>query len=254
MTQTAREPALSVCMATYNGSQHITAQIHSILPQLREDDELIVVDDASSDNTADLVDTIDDPRIRLIRGSRNVGYVAAFERALKEATHDLFLLSDQDDVWTPGRVTLMRHALHSSAVVAGNLVTLDGPGSITGPYGQRSWRLRSRDSTRTWSNTFGILVGNRPYYGSAMGLRRDALELALPFPDLQESHDLWLALCGIHLHSIQHLDEPVTARRFHESNQTPQRPRAIPVVIKSRLRLFRQVLIVRSRVRRSRFT
>jgi glycosyltransferase involved in cell wall biosynthesis len=238
-------------MATYNGSKFVLAQISTILPQLLEGDELVVVDDASSDNTAELVEGLADPRIRLIRQSPNRGYVATFQRALTEAHNDLLLLADQDDEWLPGRVEVMRTALASAKVVAGNLITLDGPESVPGPYGQRSWRLDATDSRRRWRNTLAILAGNRPYFGSAMGLRRDALSVVLPFPEiLKESHDLWIALCGIHLGSMTHLAEDVTARRYHDSNQTPQRPRSLPVVLRSRLVLVSLIGEARRRVRK----
>jgi glycosyltransferase involved in cell wall biosynthesis len=235
-------------VATHNGSKYVLAQLASIVDQLDAADEIVVVDDASTDQTPELIAALNEPRVRLIRLTTNVGYVAAFEHALGAARYDLILLADQDDEWVPGRVQLMRTALAEHAVVAGNLVTLNGPDAIRGPYGQRSWRLRSTDSPRKWRNTVGILVGNRPYYGSAMGLNRQALDIALPFPGIRESHDLWIALCGNQLGSIRHLEENVTARRYHDSNQTPERPRVLPAVLRSRLMLLRLIRVARSRI------
>lgn len=232
---------LSVCMATYNGAAYVRDQLESIVSQLEPDDEVVIVDDASRDGTVEVINSIGDPRIRVVQRQVNRGYVAAFEQAIEMATRDLVLLADQDDIWLAGRVALMRSALLDCAVVAGNLVTLGGPDRITGPWGQDSWRLRSSDSGRTWRNRLAILAGNRPYYGSAMGLNREALRIAIPFPNLPESHDLWIALCGIQLRSMRHLDQPVTARRFHGTNQTPARPRAPLVVLRARLRLLRLI-------------
>jgi glycosyltransferase involved in cell wall biosynthesis len=239
-------------MAAHNGRAFIGAQLESILGQLRAGDEVVVVDDASFDDTPDLVESLHDPRVRLIRLTENVGYVRAFERALIEAKGDHILLSDQDDVWPPGRIEAMRAELDQAAVVAGNLTTLDGPDAIRGPYGQPAWRLRPADSRRRWGNTIGILAGNRPYFGSAMGLNRDALAVVLPFPAyLDESHDLWIALCGIHLGSIEHLAQAVTTRRLHDSNATPVRPRALPLVLRSRLLMLRLTADAMARARRA---
>lgn len=233
-------PTVSVCMATHNGLSYLADQISTILPQLAEADEVVVVDDASTDGTREFLEQLSDRRVRVICLKRNVGYVRAFERALNESHNDLLLLSDQDDEWLPGRVQAMRTALSSAQVVAGNLATLGGPGSIPGPYGQRAWRLDPAASTRRWRNTLGILAGNRPYFGSAMGLRREALAVVLPFPEyLRESHDLWIALCGITLGSMTHLRECVTARRYHESNASSLRPRAILAVLHSRVMVLR---------------
>jgi len=235
-------PTVSVCMATHNGLRYLADQISTILPQLGDADEVVVVDDASTDGTREFLEKLSDPRVRFIPLPNNVGYVRAFERALNESHNDLLLLSDQDDEWLPGRVQAMRAGLVSSQVVAGNLTTLGGPGSIPGPYGQRAWRLDPAASTRRWRNTLGILAGNRPYFGSAMGLRREALAVVLPFPEhLRESHDLWIALCGITLASMTHLRECVTARRYHESNATPLRPRKLASVLRARLLLLRLV-------------
>lgn len=251
MSQLANQAhALSVCIATHNGSRYLLDQLTSILQQLEQFDEVVVVDDASTDNTTQVIADLNDPRVRLIELTTNVGYVAAFERALNEARNDRLLLSDQDDLWLPGRVELMRAALDTNQVVAGNLTTLDGPASIPGPYRQTDWRLDPRDSTRRWRNTIAVLAGNRPYFGSAMGLHRDALRVILPFPGyLRESHDLWIALCGIRLGSIAHLDAAVTARRYHDSNQTPERPRALPALLRSRTLMLRLIGEARRRVR-----
>lgn len=235
-------------MATHNGSSYVLAQLASILEQLEPDDEVVVVDDASTDDTVNLITSVEDPRVRLEALPVNVGYVAAFERALTSARHDLFLLADQDDEWEPNRVQAMRVALAERAVVAGNLSTLNGPATIPGPYGQRSWRLRAGDSQRHRRNVLGILAGNRPYFGSAMGLTRQAAAIALPFPGIRESHDLWIAICGNELRSIRHLDQNVTARRYHDNNQTPERPRALPVVLRSRATLIRLIGEARRRV------
>lgn len=250
MTGGAR-PAVSVCMAAYNGERHIADQIDSILAQLVEGDELIVVDDCSPDGTAAVVESIDDERVRLVRRAPNVGYVRTFEHALGLAGNPHVLLSDQDDVWLPGRIEAMSRALTENAVVATNLSTLGGPETLRGPYGQSDWRLRPRDSRRHVRNVLGVLAGNRPYYGCAMGVRRSDLDTVLPFPEyLRESHDLWLALYGNLAGSIVHLEIRSLARRLHETNQTPVRPRGPLTVLRSRLMLIRSTITLRRRLGR----
>ena len=55
---------VSVCMACYNGEKYIQEQIASILPQLNAEDELIIIDDHSSDKTAEIVKDIKDSRMK----------------------------------------------------------------------------------------------------------------------------------------------------------------------------------------------
>lgn len=244
---------VSVAMATYDGAAHVGEQVASILEQLGPHDEVVVVDDASRDDTLAVLATFDDQRLRVIASPANRGYVRAFESALRETRGDVVLLADQDDVWLPGRVALFGEALADHQVAASNLVLLGSGRPLRAPVGGRPWRLRSADSERHVANVAGILAGQRPYYGCAMGLRREALALALPFPAyLEESHDLWLALYGNLAGSIVHLDEPTLQRRVHESNATPDRPRGVRAALASRWMLARAAIELWRRVRSSR--
>lgn len=247
----AAYPQVSVCMATYNGERFLREQVASILSELRNDDELVVVDDASTDGTVSILRTIDDPRVRIVESPTNRGYVRTFEEVLRQARGEFLLLADQDDVWVPGRVGPMVSALRHVDVVATNLATLGGPAEICGPYGQRDWNLRATDSGRHLKNVIGVLAGNRPYYGCAMGVRRGALDGVLPFPDfVDESHDLWIALYGNLAGSIAHLDDRTVQRRFHDENATPDKPRGLRGVAVSRFKLVRSVVVLAARVSR----
>ena len=241
---------VSVVMATHNGGRWIEEQLASILAQLASYDEVVVVDDASRDVTPDLVEAVGDPRVRVIRLETNHGYVRAFERALLECTGDVILLADQDDVWVPGRRDLMLGALVDHQVVASNLVVLGSDAPLRGPFGQHAWVLHERDGSRHVANLAALVAGNRPYYGCAMGLRREVLALVLPFPDfLTESHDLWLAAYGNLARSIVHLETPTLRRRVHDDNATPDRPRGVWPALRSRLMLLRGIVELRRRLR-----
>lgn len=241
-----QRPGVSVCMATYNGADWVGAQLESILDQLSDDDEVVIVDDASTDGTAEVIDAIGDPRIRLERAQINRGYVRSFERALQSARGDVLLLSDQDDLWVPGRVARMVEALQEAEIVAGNLVLLD-----SGTPLRLSFRHGIDDRPR-W-NEVVILSGLSGYYGCAMGMRRSALRVLLPFPTwLIESHDLFLATAGNAMGSIRHLTDPVTRRRVHGGNATPIRPRSIPKVLRARIMLVKSYLVLRRRIARVR--
>lgn len=235
---------VSVCLAAYKGSRFIEEQIASILGDLGPDDELVVVDDASPDDTAEIVKGIRDPRIRFVGASVNKGYVRTFEQAVEMSRGEFIMLSDQDDVWIPGRVEIMLDALADHKVVAGNFDVLGG--------GPRPWipRLRSSDSARHLANLFAILIGYRAYYGCAMGIRRDALNYFVPIPSyVNESHDLWLAICGNVARSIRHLDESTVLRRLHDDNQTPAGWRSLVKIIKARMMIARLMFEALRRVR-----
>ena len=64
---------ISVCMATYNGEKFVKDQLNSILSQLGSNDEVVITDDASIDNTTDIIKNIQDRRIKLYINSKNLG-------------------------------------------------------------------------------------------------------------------------------------------------------------------------------------
>lgn len=232
-----RKVRASVCMATYRGAAFVEEQICSILAELGVDDEIVIVDDASPDATADVIENITDTRIRLVRAASNRGYVRTFEEAVRLSRGEYLFLSDQDDIWIPGRLELMLAALSTSQVVASNFDMLGG--------GPRPWipRLRSSDSRRRIANLAGILVGYRAYYGCGMAFRREAARCFVPIPPyVRESHDLWLAICGNVAGSVTHLDQSTLYRRLHEENQTPAGWRSLAKIVSARVMLLRLML------------
>ncbi|HWI33645.1 MAG TPA: glycosyltransferase, partial [Lapillicoccus sp.] len=236
---------VSVCLAAHDGAEFLGEQVRSILDQLGPSDELVVVDDASSDGSVSVLESFGDPRIALHSNESNAGYVRTFERALRLARGAYLLLSDQDDVWMPGRLEAMVAALDRDGVVATSVAILGAPA------GPPRWTLRDKDSHRYATNVAAVLVGVRWYFGCAMGLRRDVLGTVLPFPSwLTESHDLWIGLVGNTLHEMRHLEAPSVARRLHDANQTPTRWRSLPEIIRARVMLARCLVEARRRAAR----
>lgn len=230
----------SVCLAAYNGSRFIEEQLRSILPELDDDDEVVIVDDCSTDSTVAVVSSIADPRIRLIRNDHNLGYVKSFERALTESTGEYVFLSDQDDIWMPGRVKQMTAALQDKMMVVSNCSHFGGE---AGRF--HEIRLRSADSERHVANIAGILVGYRLHWGCAMALRSELLSLALPFPSrMRESHDQFLAMAGNVARSIAYLDEDTILHRLHSNNLTPDKVRGPATILRARMVFFGNLAVL----------
>lgn len=235
----------SVCMATYRGADYVAEQLGSILAQLGPTDELVIVDDASPDDTVGVIEAMGDPRIVLHQAEENQGYVRSFEQAVLASSGQFVFLADQDDVWIPGRLNAMLEALSEADVVATNFAVLGG-----GDRG-RVRLLRAVDSRRYVRNIIGALVGYRPYYGCGMAMSRELAMVFTPIPGfMTESHDLWLALCGNAAKSIIHLDEPTLLRRLHDSNETPTGWRSLRKILRARLALFRALAEAIRRTRR----
>ncbi len=95
------EPTVSACLAVYNGSAYLERALKSMIEQTRPPDEIIVVDDGSSDDSASIAESF--PAVRVIR-QQNSGIGAARKRLVEEAKGDWIAFNDHDDWWTPDKL------------------------------------------------------------------------------------------------------------------------------------------------------
>ncbi len=92
---------VSIVIPTYNRADIIRDALESVLAQSYQDFEILVVDDGSSDNTAEVVASVGSNKIRFLRSERNCGCSAAYNRGIKEAAGNLIAFLDSDDIWEP---------------------------------------------------------------------------------------------------------------------------------------------------------
>ncbi|MCT9624486.1 glycosyltransferase [Pseudarthrobacter equi] len=234
---------VSVCMATYNGQDYVAEQVQSILSQLTAEDELVIVDDASKDSTLDVVRRLQDPRIVLLPSAENKGYVASFEKAVSASRGEYIMLSDQDDIWLPGRVEKLMGALQTKDFAASNFTVFGGPANR-----YHKVQLKESDSNRWMANLVTTWIGIRPYYGCTMAFRAAAKKLILPFPEfLTETHDQWIAIVANLNRSMVHVAAPTVARRLHDENTTPKSRRPVAVILRARIMLLRAIFVALGR-------
>jgi glycosyltransferase involved in cell wall biosynthesis len=232
---------VSVCMATFNGERYVLRQIETILGELSSSDELIVVDDCSTDRTVDIVRSIQDPRISVHRNASNQRQVRSFATAIGLARNDILFLADQDDIWTPGRVDLMCEALDvaGAALVASNFEWID---EAETPVDLPRTPVKHKDSRRFLKNIFDIFVGRPKYLGCTMAFRREFVSLVLPIPAYSETHDLWLALAANLIGSHVHLEATTLRKRHHQANFTDKvSGRSLYLKLKGRLLFARSL-------------
>lgn len=95
---------ISVIIPTYNRSNRISRAIRSVLAQTFKDFEIIIVDDASNDNTEEIVKAFNDARIKYIRHQKNCGAAASRNTGIKMAKGDFIAFLDDDDEWIPEKL------------------------------------------------------------------------------------------------------------------------------------------------------
>lgn len=240
---------VSVCLASYNGAPFIARQLASILSELRSEDEVIIVDDSSSDSTVEVAQQVGDPRVSIYVNGENRGEVYSFNRAMSLAKGDVLFLSDQDDIWIPGRVGLMtRRLLESGAdVVSSNFDWMD---TNENPIDIEYDGVEARHGSRHLRNIVDIFVGRTNYFGCAMAFRRSFLPVISPIPSFVESHDLWIALASNLARSNVHLDDRTLRKRKHAANATSTKSnRPVWRRLRSRWVFGRSLVELRGRLR-----
>lgn len=204
-------------MATLQGERYIATQLRSILGQLSSQDEVIVVDDGSTDRTCSEISTLQDARIVLIRNPRNQGVLRAFEKALSRSSGDVIFLSDQDDVWLPNKVETVLDAFANDPalmLVASDAILIDEEGSkIENSF----YAKRGKFRPGLWSN---VLIGK--FHGCTMAFRSALLRRALPFPSgALVHHDTWIGCVNaLTRGTTKYVPEPLVAYRRHSTNVT----------------------------------
>ncbi|CAM8676087.1 MULTISPECIES: glycosyltransferase [Leclercia] len=214
---------ISVCIPTYNGAKFIKEQINSILPQISSEDEIIISDNYSTDNTLDVIKEINDPRIKVFlfrpdEQTIDVSNILAkvslnVQNALSKANGDYIFLSDQDDIWLEGRVNKALPLLKSKepTVVVCNCTVVDENDKVL---------IKSYFSYITPSANIIRTIVKSSFHGCCMAFNRSVVNKATPFPLYPIGHDLWLGMTGSYYGEVHFLNEPLVLYRRHSSTVT----------------------------------
>jgi len=229
----SQRPLLSVCMAAYNGARFIREQAGSVLRQLEPEDELIVADDASQDETVSILEGLGDPRVHVLRHAQNSGVTRAFESALRQANGEIIFLCDQDDVWREDKVRRVLAVFENSpctTLVLTNGELMDAQGCSLGEMLHTGARLPLGAAAN--------LIKNR-YQGSTMAFRREILEAVLPFPEGIPMHDSWIGIVNALVGKAAYLPQSLILYRRHPGNATSRQHGPMRKMVAQRWSLLR---------------
>jgi len=202
---------VSVCIATYNGERYVRDQIRSILSQIDQNDEIIISDDSSTDQTLQIIRSFNDKRIKIFANQKFKNPIFNFENAIKNANGEYIFLSDQDDVWKENKVKVMLAALSEHDLVVSNAQIGDESLNVI------------RESYFEWRRSrTGILKNlvRNSYLGCCMAFNRNILQLVLPFPKIIPMHDMWIGMIAeIHYRPV-FIEDKLMIYRRHGGNVT----------------------------------
>ena len=201
---------VSIALASYNGAEYLPEQLQSFLLQERLPDELVVSDDGSTDGTLQVVEDFRARatfRVVLLTNQERLGFAGNFQRALEACTGDIIFLSDQDDVWYPGKIGKLVSFMHERNLHLGisDQVLVD---SVLEPAGGTMLsNTRSMGLPDTWFVS-----------GCCTAMTREFSDLALPLPSAASAHDSWFHRLADTWECRGVLDEPLQDYRRHHSN------------------------------------
>lgn len=229
-----RSPSVSVVIPTYNRAALLQRAIRSVLNQTFGDFEVVVVDDASTDETGETIAAFADTRIRYFRQPRNLGVAEARNRGLCEARGDFIALLDSDDEWLPTKLEEQMARFEAG----GSGVGLVYCGArIFNAAGYREDRPRYR------GRIFDELLLRNVIAGGATSsvIRRNVIAAAGffdPAMPAMEDYDYWLRVARFY--SVDFVDRALV--RYYDLDDEDRRSRNREADISARDLLYRRHL------------
>jgi len=235
---------ISVALATHNGARFITGLLESILTQQQLPTELIVCDDASTDETVAILKAFSEIspfEVKIFHNPARLGASQNFSRAISLCTCDVIALADQDDVWMPEKLHQVTQVLTITgrAAVFTDAVVVDH--DLTS-LGYTMWgRVRfDRREQRLVENgqALDVLLKHRVVTGATLAFKSSLMESLLPIPS-EWPHDEWIALIAAATGGIFPLNKCLIHYRQHSENVIGGRKKRFLEEMRAAMRLNR---------------
>lgn len=211
---------VSVGMATFNSAKYVREQLESILTQTVLPDEIVICDDASTDNTVDILhsilDNVEGISIRIIENTHNLNYTKNFEKCFLACSCDIIVSCDADDIWFSEKIERIKQQFEDEKVVYvyHDAIIVDGDGKKIGDSLNATWDFLVEKEDCEQILLRDINRKGFPY-GMTMAFRRSLLSRITPF---LFAHDGWINMCAPLFGEIRCIAEPLTYYRRHGNN------------------------------------
>lgn len=210
----------SIALTTYNGSKFITELLDSIRNQTRQPDEVVIIDDVSTDDTVSIVsEYIKSNGLKnwsIIRNESNLGWKKNFRKVMSKCTGDIVFFCDQDDIWHQDKVEVMCSVFEDSVdigVLISNYVLLSQGSSQT--KGQKG---SERDDGVVEHLTGEKRIGTIARPGCTYAFTKEIGEMMLKYDIEDCSHDHAIYNLGLITDSLYIINRQLIDFRRHTSN------------------------------------
>ncbi|HET9055588.1 MAG TPA: glycosyltransferase [Chitinophagaceae bacterium] len=208
------QPLVAIALCTYNGGYYLSDQIESILQQSYTNLEIVIVDDASTDNTIEIITDFSqkDKRIKVYQNKVNLGYNKNFEKAIGLTTADYIAVSDQDDKWEKNKIERIMELWPEDA---------DFVYSLSGNFNDDDFENRTEAPKVIYGPVSDVhkLVFNSPVHGHACIFKKKIFSMSIPFPH-DIFYDWWMSMHAAATGIIGCVPETLTWHRNHGNNSS----------------------------------
>ena len=213
---------VDILLATYNGEKYIKEQVESILNQTYENIQIIISDDCSTDKTRQVLKEYENnEKIKIFYQEKNLGYVKNFEFLLKQVESNLYMLSDQDDVWKKEKVEKSVEKIENEKLdlVFGDLEVVDE--NLNTLYKSYNRYMHLIHKIKKYQKDYRLQYLYNCMTGCTIISRKNWIDKVLPFPTNSKYmiHDYWLGLVIALNGKVGYIEEPYILYRQHGKNQ-----------------------------------
>ncbi len=211
----------SVALCTCNGDKFIEDQLQSIADQSWQPREVVVFDDASTDQTRKLVNVFSKSQqfeIRLIKNQTPLGIAKNFEKAISCCTSEIIFLSDQDDVWMPQKAQKYMELFlvdKNLVLISSNSAIVDESLNHTGKDLWAAYHIPGKmiEDLKLSSAGFNHFLRRNSFLGHSIAIRASTRDIVLPIPTYQ--YDFWITLASSACGNSLLIPECLTMYRRH---------------------------------------
>lgn len=157
-------PRYSVCIPNFNYGRYVGQTVRTVLDQEGPSVEVRVVDNASTDDSFEVLTAIDDPRLTVRQNPSNVGFAANLDRAVAGARGDRVILLSSDDLMRPGALATYDDLIEraglddGTTIISSTLDVVDADSAIVGKLGPPRWCWSADDLDPVLTERMGVPV------------------------------------------------------------------------------------------------
>lgn len=208
-------PLISIALATHNGGRYIYKQLESIAKQSYKNIELVICDDASSDNTLEVINSFKGHlKISIFRNDAVLGVIKNFEKAISICKGDFIALCDQDDIWEINKIQKLLNEIKNYDLICSDASIIDSSEKKVA----NSWISYQLIEIPSERNQFQKIAFQNYALGCTILFSSDLVEHIIPIPIQAKGHDWWIALIAATKGKIKFIKDCLVQKRLHSSN------------------------------------